>query len=377
MFLSSWKSLEGKYLGGSYVLRSLLGTGGFGAVFLAESVGEMVIVNVAIKLVIWDDQREQQQIQELELATTLEHEKLIRFYSSFLTEMEGHRFLVLVMELAEYSLRNRLEQLAEGELLPESERDQVMGSVLEALCFLHGQGIVHRDIKPDNILWAQGHWKVADFGISRVLGETTSTKTSVDGMSVCYRYMPPEAVHGIISPHWDIWSLGILMTILLTGKHPFPHTDAVGLLWKISHELPIFTDKIDPLYEKIISGCLVKDRYKRWNAKKLFSYFTIARGTRNTQDEIDHFLNERLEEIEVLREHDDYQGIIHLCEIILGLQPDHYEAWYIKGEAYSCLDQYRQALDSYEHSISCNPNYAMAVHARNYIQQKVPNLTLS
>ncbi|AIE74957.1 protein kinase [Synechocystis sp. CS-94] len=340
--------------------------------FLSKTVGhDGAIAKVAVKLMIWDSKREKEQTQELELATTLKHDRLINFYESFITDVEGHSFLALVMELADYSLQNRLEQLSEGELLPRPERDQVIESVLEALCFLHGEGIVHRDIKPDNLLWVNGQWKVADFGISRILEEATSTNTNANNLSISYRYMPPEAVEGLISPHWDIWSLGILITLLITGEHPFPHTNIMELSWKIRHELPVFTDEINPLYNKIISSCLAKERYKRWNAKKLFSYFTIVRSSDNTEEEIAHFLNERLEEIEVLREHDDYRGIIALCKIILELKPDHYEAWYIKGEAYSCLDQYQEALDAYEHSISCNPHYAIAVHASNYIKQKI------
>lgn len=377
MFLPSWKSLEGKHLGEKYVLEALLGIGGFGGVFQAQPLGGTAsVAKVAVKLMVWDDKREQQQGQELELATALKHDKLIGCYDSFVTEVEGLSFLALVMELADYSLKTRFEQLSAGELLPESERDQVIGSVLEALCFLHGQGIVHRDIKPDNVLWVNGQWKVADFGISRILEERTSTNTSVDNLSVAYRYMPPEAVEGIISPHWDIWSLGILMTLLLTGEHPFPHNNTMQLSWKICHEAPVFACAIESLYFKMVCGCLTKQRHKRWRATKLLSYFTVARSAGKTEAEINHFLQERLEEIEILRQHDDYGEIITLCEIILDLQPDHSEAWYIKGEAHSCLEQFQEALDAYEQSTRYNPHYTMAIHARDYISKKIQSKSI-
>jgi serine/threonine protein kinase len=216
-----------------------------------------------------------------------------------------------------------------------------------------------------------GQWKVADFGISRILEETTSTNTNANNLSISYRYMPPEAVEGLISPHWDVWSLGILITLLITGEHPFPHSNTMQLSWKICQENPVFARPIEPLYKKIITGCLAKQRYKRWKAKKLLSYFSIARSSDNTKQEIDSFLQERLEDIEVLRQYDDYKEIISICEIIIDLQPNHSEAWYIKGEAHCCLEDYQQALDNYNQAIHCNPNYTMAIHARDYITKKL------
>ncbi|AGF51504.1 slr0868 [Synechocystis sp. PCC 6803] len=80
MFLQSWKSLEGTHLKDKYLLETLLGIGGFGAVFLSKTVGhDGAIAKVAVKLMVWDSKREKEQTQELELATTLKHDRLINF----------------------------------------------------------------------------------------------------------------------------------------------------------------------------------------------------------------------------------------------------------------------------------------------------------
>jgi serine/threonine protein kinase len=110
MFLPSWRSLEGKCLGEKYLLETLLGVGGFGGVFQAQPIGSPSSTGkVAVKLMIWNDDRQKEQAQELQLATMLKHDKLINFYDSFVANVEECPFFALVMELADYSLKTRLE----------------------------------------------------------------------------------------------------------------------------------------------------------------------------------------------------------------------------------------------------------------------------
>ncbi|MCH8507054.1 MAG: serine/threonine-protein kinase, partial [Ectothiorhodospiraceae bacterium] len=225
---------------------------------------------------------------ELRLATRLKHPHLLDCYSSEVgfedEEDEEEKYLGLAMEPATESLS---QYLAKRETLPLQEVRNIIGQIASALVFLHRQNIVHRDLKPENILRVGEVWKLADFGISRVLTQGTSTKTTQQiGTPI---YQPPESYQGEIRPGWDVWSLGILLQQMLTGSHPFSANTITGpqLMMKVMMQEPEFSEGLLDDVLTILKGCLVKNPKDRWTAQQVLDAVQPRRETVPSIDQLD------------------------------------------------------------------------------------------
>jgi len=147
--------LTGHSLNDKYLLKDLLGYGGDSVVFQAERLGSgQSVSSVAIKLIEINTNKEDEQLRELEIATRLKHKHLINCYEFFRVMIEQNPVFGLVMEFADYSLEEYLDSLG-GQPLDFAEREAIIDSTLQALSFIHSQSIVHRDIKPGNIVTTQ------------------------------------------------------------------------------------------------------------------------------------------------------------------------------------------------------------------------------
>jgi serine/threonine-protein kinase len=143
----------------------------------------------------------------------------------------------VVMELVEGDdLRQRLQR---GPMLP-SDALRIAIQVCDALQAAHDAGIVHRDIKPDNVLLTRsGQVKVCDFGIAR-LQRANQTRATGDGTTIgTALYMAPEqATHGHVDPRTDLYALGCVLHEMLTGQPPFTGDDPMHVLWQHVHDTP-------------------------------------------------------------------------------------------------------------------------------------------
>jgi serine/threonine protein kinase len=345
MFLAILIGLTGRYINDKYLLKELLGYGGDSVVFRAETLGsDQPINSVAIKLIGINANKEDEQIKELEIATTLKHKSLINCHEFFRVVIDNNPIFGLVMEFAEESLEQYLDRLGD-QPLDLSEREAIIDSTLQALSFIHSKNIVHRDIKPGNILKVGKVWKVADFGISRVLDTKTSTQTMERNGT--FLFMPPEASDGIISSAWDMWSLGILIARLFSKNHPFLANNEVQFFHKVQYEPPILPENLNILYQTIIQGCLIKSRTDRWKILQVLEYFQIAKENARNEATIEDFRQKIHEEIEDLKQYDDYHSIIGLCNILIYLKPNCIDAWQNKADAYFCLGQTQECLETY------------------------------
>ncbi len=271
---SWWQQFEGRTIENKYVLQRLLGAGGFGAVLEAEHVVEGTFVRrVAVKLIVSDEEQMQRQLVELVAASTLRHPSLLTCFDAGATTFENLKLLYLVMELADDGLQARL---ANGNAFPAPDALRLTKSLAGGLAYLHELKRVHRDVKPANVLRVEDTWKLSDFGSIREASDTTSHTGLILGTM---EYMPPESFDGIVSPAWDMWSLGVLVLRMLTGRSAYPEASGQQLMRAILDKEPAIPVNLPAPFGDIIRGCLVKDHRVRCDAQRVVAMIERAENT--------------------------------------------------------------------------------------------------
>lgn len=203
---------------GPYILGEEIGAGGMGRVFRASRTGSAMKRPVALKLLPWgrasvDFQRRFR--REIELHATLEH----RYIARLLDGGTADDLLFLVTEFVD-----GVPITDHGGRLPMTERLRLFCRTCEAVEFSHKNLVVHRDLKPSNILVSvDGVPHLLDFGIAKLLGEDAGTAlTAAGNYPMTPEYASPEQVRGLpITTATDVYSLGVLLCELLTGKRPY------------------------------------------------------------------------------------------------------------------------------------------------------------
>lgn len=252
---------------GRYEIIGELGRGAMGVVYKGED--PKIHRTVAIKTLRLDDfeQDIQQEVKnrffrEAESAGVLNHPKIVTIFDCG----EEHDLAFIAMEYLEGENLGGYKK--KGNLLPIRETLSIASQVAEALDYAHSKGIVHRDIKPTNImrLTETNSIKVTDFGIARM----TSSSRTKDGIIIGTPfYMSPEQVAGKkVDGRSDIFSLGIVLFELLTGHKPFKAVDMTTLMYQITNEKHLsardLNPNIPPVVQKIIDKALQKDPDKRY-----------------------------------------------------------------------------------------------------------------
>ena len=266
-----WRKLQGEKVNNQYHLQEYLGCGGYGAVYKADEViRDRLIREVAIKLIApeEDETKAEKQLTELTAAVNLQHENIIRSYTSGFGEVKGDEYLFIVMEIATTNLE---KQRKTGKISP-AEAIEIVKATAAALNYLHQSNPrkVHRDIKPANLLYVVNTWKVSDFGLLREISVKKSGRTSDRRGTTLY--VPPEAYEGVVATGWDMWSLGIMTAEILTGIAPFTADTEAQLMKKIIEEEPeIDWSKIPESFTEIVRRCLEKERAKRWTAEQVLT----------------------------------------------------------------------------------------------------------
>ena len=214
---------------GRYEIRSILGKGGMGEVYLAKDtqLDRQVGLKVLLAEVAADEERVGRFTQEAKAASALNHPNILTVYE--IGEFEGMRYIATELIKGE-TLRNRLRSGP----MTLSEVLNVAMQVATALSAAHDAGIVHRDIKPENIMLRDdGIVKVLDFGLAKLVatpkdsvdseGETRALVDTQPGMVMgTVLYMSPEQARSKhADARSDIWSLAIVMYEMLSGKTPF------------------------------------------------------------------------------------------------------------------------------------------------------------
>lgn len=266
-----WQSFEGQTVDGKYRLQSLLGNGAFGGVFLThEFIGGQVIGQVAIKLILPISANQAAQLDELIAMRNLNHVHVVRGLAAGQCVLNNIKLLYLVMDVAEGTLESRLQAGA----VSTAEAKEIVRSIADGLNFLHGKNMVHRDLKPGNVLRIGGQWQIADFGLIRAFGDDSAAYTqTVAGTPY---FMPPESFSGAISPAWDVWSLGVLIVVAFTRQYPFTGASHHEVAQAIMTQEPRIASTLAPPFDAIVRGCLVKDRKARWTARQVLDALTAT-----------------------------------------------------------------------------------------------------
>lgn len=255
-------ALETK-LHGQYRLIRLLGRGGMGSVYLARDLA--LEREVAIKVVKTEGREIYDRLRrEAKTAARLSHPNIVPLHA--FDEVEGMPFFVMGYVRGE-SLAARLRR--DGKV-PEEEGRRIIAEIADALDHAHKQGIVHRDVKPDNVLLEDesGRALLTDFGVAKpVEKDATLMRTGVVGTP---HYMSPEQVSGRadIDGRSDIYSLGVLAYAALCGRLPFEGSSAADIMSKhLSQQAPalrVLDPSLSESSAQTIERCLAKDPAQRW-----------------------------------------------------------------------------------------------------------------
>ncbi|HKP29185.1 MAG TPA: protein kinase, partial [Gemmatimonadales bacterium] len=220
-------------LAGRYRVERELGAGGMAVVFLAEDPKHHR--KVAIKVLrpeLAAALGAERFLREIEIAAGLQHPHVLAVFDSGQTEGRagGQEFLYYVMPFVEGESLSA--KIAREGALPVDWSVRILGEVADALAYAHGKGLVHRDIKPDNILLSGNHALVADFGIARAVRESAGATLTGTGMSLgTPSYMSPEQAAGEAVDHrTDIYALGVVAYEMLSGVPPFQGRTAQAII---------------------------------------------------------------------------------------------------------------------------------------------------
>jgi serine/threonine protein kinase len=254
-----------RVLAGRYRLGAVIGRGGMGAVWQARD--ELLNRDVAIKEIVWPPQLDpaeretarRRAVREAQLAARLSHPNVVGVYD--ILEEDGRP--CIVMELVPF--RSLRDALAEDGPMSPAEAAQVGLSVLAALRAVHGAGVVHRDVKPANILLGPGGRVVlADFGIAKAADSPALTASGVLLGSPSY-LAPERARGGRAGAAADLWALGVSLYAAVEGRPPFERDSMIASLTAVVADEPEPAPHAGPL-GPVIEGLLRKDPADRLDA---------------------------------------------------------------------------------------------------------------
>ncbi len=241
---------------GRFEVDRLLGQGSMGAVLLARDPAIDRVV--AIKLVqttghLTPSQRDKYRerfYREASAAGQLHHPAIATVFDVSHTE-DGTPFLVM-----EYVKGETLGEILETRKPTLAEIFRIARDVLEALAFAHGRGIVHRDVKPSNIMVTEeGRGKIMDFGIAHVMGSELSAGGDLLGSP--YYMAPEQLTKGPITARTDLFSFAVVLYRTLTGFLPFTGDSFAAVAHAILHEKPVPPDRLDPKIPKALSNLVL------------------------------------------------------------------------------------------------------------------------
>ena len=274
---------------GRYEVVRELGKGAMGIVYLAKDplIGRLVALKTIRPAAHADDDEtkefQQRFIREAQAAGILNHPAIVTVHD--IGQDDGTGVSFIAMEYVEG--QNLKEVLQQGRPLTFEQIGDVIAQVAEGLDFAHAKGIVHRDVKPANVILIEGmRAKITDFGIAKIASGVSNLTTTGQFLGTP-NYMAPEQIKGApVDGRSDIFSLGICLYECLTRRKPFGGDSLTSISYKIVHEpfppLQEINPQIPTGYEEVVAKCLAKDPAKRYQRARdlAIALRAVTRGER-------------------------------------------------------------------------------------------------
>jgi len=306
-----------------YKILNVIGHGKFGVVYKAESKinpGQLFAIKV-IKSNSYLDLRAI--TEEIKILRALDHPNIVKFYE----EIEDGPYFFIVTEYC--SGGELFDRIAKKRTFGESEAANIIEKILCALSHCHSKNIAHRDIKPENILYTTADdladVKLIDFGLAKQKTDAYTYQTIVG--SPCY--LAPEVIEGNYTNSCDMWSLGVVLHLLLSGKMPFDGKTIDDIFRSIKKGLLNFTDpvwnKVTPPGRDLVQKLLEPDENKRLTAEQALKHdwFKLVKEYPPEIDELDSVIMKSLKK---------YQGTSRFQQACMGIFVKH-----LQEEELSCL----------------------------------------
>ncbi|XP_050195560.1 serine/threonine-protein kinase 36 [Myiozetetes cayanensis] len=252
-----------------YHILEMIGEGSFGRVYKGRRKHSAQVVALKFIPKVGRSEKELKNLQrEIEIMRGLHHPNIIQMLDSFETDKE----VVVVTDYAEGELFQILED--DGSL-PEDQVQTIAAQLVSALYYLHSHRILHRDMKPQNILLGKdGVVKLCDFGFARAMSIHTMVLTSIKGTPL---YMSPELVEERPYDHTaDLWSVGCILYELFVGTPPFYTNSIFQLVSLIVKDSVKWPTAMSPVFKSFLQGLLMKDPHQRLSWPELLSHPFIA-----------------------------------------------------------------------------------------------------
>lgn len=267
---------------GRYEILSELGQGAMGVVYKAtDPLIDRTVAIKTINLGLAQEEKEEYEgrfYQEAKAAGRLSHPNIVTIYDV------GKSGEVAYIAMEFLQGREVRDILNDGQILPVSQVLDIVSQVALGLAYAHEHGIVHRDVKPSNIMVIRdGHVKITDFGIARM--ESAAVRTQTGMVLGSPKYMSPEQVMGkLIDQRSDIFSLGVMLYEMLTGKAPFVGENVNAIMYQTLNGIPPPPSTVNPVVPDMLNFIVAKalaksldDRYQ--NAKDLANDLRACRET--------------------------------------------------------------------------------------------------
>ncbi|MCS5735354.1 Stk1 family PASTA domain-containing Ser/Thr kinase [Herbiconiux daphne] len=267
---------DNRLLAGRYRLGELIDRGGMSNVYSGrdERLGRQVAIKLLKSSLAGDPVFRTRFRQEAQAASRMAHPTIVRVFDAGeerVAEPGGFEGIVpfIVMEFVEGVL---LKDLIRQGPVDSAEAIRITEGILTALEYSHRAGVVHRDIKPGNVMVTHGgQVKVMDFGIARAISDSSATVAQTTAILGTAQYFSPEQARGeSVDARTDLYSTGVVLFEMLTGEPPFKGETPVAVAYQHVSEMPVAPSRINPqvspAIDQVVLHALAKDRFARFQS---------------------------------------------------------------------------------------------------------------